>query len=149
MVDTLYVDTSAFVKRYDPSEEGAADVESRLRSARIGSSVLLYVETLSAIARKLREGHLDDERTQALRSRVHRDSQAVVRVQLSSAVLEEAGRLLFAHPLRASDALHLSSALVLARSGKEAIPLLTSDARLADAASAEGLRVERVTGSGS
>lgn len=145
MVDALYVDTSAFVKRYDPSEEGAPDVEARVTNARVSSSVLLYAETLSAIARKRREGRLDDDRTEALRGRIRQDYLETVRVQLSPAVLEEAGRLLFVHPLRANDAVHLGSALVLARTrGREDLPLLTADVRLADAASAEGLPVERV-----
>jgi hypothetical protein len=67
---------------------------------------------------------------------------------LSDGVVTDAERLLFRHALRASDAVHIGSALILARTLPRSVPLLTADARMADAPTAEGLDVERFIADG-
>jgi len=52
-----------------------------------------------------------------------------------------ARRLLGLHPLRAADALHLAAALVACDERPHALPFVTLDERLVDAARREGFAV--------
>jgi uncharacterized protein len=62
-------------------------------------------------------------------------------VELASPVFERVHGLLGRHPLRASDALHLASALLLGRRSPREVQFVVYDEKLADAARAEGLDV--------
>lgn len=62
-------------------------------------------------------------------------------VRPADLVLVRAERLLRIHPLRAADALQLAAALVAVSEDPRGSTFLTSDARLATAASREGFRV--------
>lgn len=143
MVGVAYVDTSAFVKLYDAAEPGAEALRLRLRATKAAASVLLLPEAMSAVARKLRLKQIDADAARRLRGAIGRDFQNVLKVRLGVPVLREAERLLFSHPLRSSDAIHLASALVLGRTREEPSQFLTADRALADAAVSEGLDVER------
>ncbi len=68
--------------------------------------------------------------------RVHAVAQAFTTVRLTEAVLQLAGHLPYRH-LRTLDSIHIASALTV-----EAGALITYDARQADAARLEGLRVD-------
>lgn len=144
MVAVAYVDTSAFIKLHDEREPGATEVREHVEDVRIASSVLLYAEAMSAVARKRREDELDDEEAEELRARIRRGYRRAAKVQLTMGVLRETERLLFAHPLRAGDAIHVASALVLGRTVDEEVRLLTGDIRMAQAASTEALTVVNV-----
>lgn len=63
-------------------------------------------------------------------------------LDLSDEIVGESERLLFRHPLRAGDALHLASALWLKRDLNQEVPLLTGDRALRAAADEEGMAVE-------
>ena len=55
---TLYLDTSALIKLYF-DESGSVDVRKRVQQASmVATSRIAYVETLGAVARKVREGNL-------------------------------------------------------------------------------------------
>lgn len=142
MVDRVYVDSSAFVKRYDPREPAAGAARARMRAATPASSVLLIAEIMSALARKLRSRELPAEHIGRLRREARRDYAALLRIELTGDILTETERLLFGHALRAADAIHLASALSLARDVGEPVSLLTADRALAQAAQAEGLAVQ-------
>lgn len=93
----------------------------------------------SPLARRHREGGLDDEG--------FRRAQAAFRNQWSGFVLLDlnetvAGELAIAHALRGLDAIHLAAAVALLRHVKAAPVAFTAfDVRLARAARAEGFRV--------
>ena len=57
----------------------------------------------------------------------------------TSAVIEEAARLIDRHPLRAYDALQLAGCLVASESMPEPVTFVCADTRLCDAAASEGL----------
>ncbi|MEX2556215.1 MAG: type II toxin-antitoxin system VapC family toxin [Actinomycetota bacterium] len=138
-----YVDSSVFVKLFDSREPGADAARRRIRASKPAASVLLLPEVMSALARKLRLRHLRPTAAARLRAEMEHDYSNVLKVQLTQSVLRETTRLLFSYPLRAGDAIHLASAVVLGRTRDEGIAFLTADEELAEAATSEGLEVER------
>ena len=136
-----YVDTSAYVKRF-AQEPGSRELGRRTRGVRLVSSVLLWPESMSAIARKLRDGDLTDRMASRLRSGISEDLDRILLVRTGPGVLSEAERLVFVRSLRASDAVHLGSALRVSSGRNGPLAFLTADHDLADAATQEGLAVE-------
>ncbi len=109
----LYLDTSALVKLY-VNEEGSESVRDATGRARlVSTSVIAYVEARGAFARRRREGglRLSDHR------RVIKDLDAdwphYVRLEASEPLIRDAARIAEVYGLRAYDAIHLASALLL------------------------------------
>src|SRR6266851_5473402 len=107
---TLYVDTSALVKRY-VGEVGTRWVRRALARPvrqRIYTALLAQTEVLSALQRKVREGALSAPEAQRLARRVQRHCAHRYRlVTITPARVTQVNALVPAHPLRASDALYL------------------------------------------
>lgn len=97
------------------------------------------VECTSAITRLLREGALDRTGAANAFERLHAIEEEWFELEPSVELREQACQLLRAHPLGASDALQLASALRLANDLGERLSMVCYDRRLADAA-----RTERV-----
>jgi hypothetical protein len=135
----LYLDTSAFVKLIH-KEEGSDRVRGALGQAKaVASSALAKVEVHSALARLRREGEGD----QVLRGWLSSFSDiwaGMARVSMDRAV-DAACVLCLRHPLRALDAIHLASALLLRAEGGLEVVFASWDARLKDAARQEGFLV--------
>jgi uncharacterized protein len=150
-VPAIFFGTSALVKRYDPAESGADRVRSLCRLASDSSALIARVtpvEVASALNCKRREGRLDTAGRDHLWRlfRAHwRDQYRTV--ALDEAIWVDAQRFLFLYPLRAYDAIQLSSALriagVLADLTTD-VRLCTADRAQAAAADGEGLTVELV-----
>jgi uncharacterized protein len=146
-VSTAYLDTSAVVKRYVRAEANSARVRS-LCSPPQRNALLLgratSVEVASALARRTREGTLSvAARVRRWRLfRLHWRSQYQV-VDLTDEIYARGEQLLFRHPLRAYDALHVASALAVQAALPEVgLQFWTADRQQAAAARAEGLAVE-------
>ena len=99
------------------------------------------IECVSAFSRLEREGLIAPasivgalERLRKLRGDWHE-------VQPAKAVRDAAMRLLRVHPLRAADALQLSSAVVASHHDPAAFDFVTLDARLSAAAQREGFNI--------
>lgn len=135
MTKVLYVDTSAWVLRYN----GAA-TPSWMKGVPF-SSVLVHPETHSALARKAREGSWSSAEQKRMRDQCRQDLDHVHLIELNPEIRALAERLLWQHPLRAADALHLASALMLATELNSAVTLATADVRLTKAARAERIDV--------
>ncbi len=134
----LYADTSALVKLY-VDELGSDAMLALVRDAdTVASSVLVWPELLATLARRRREGLLDDAEHTALRAAFVRDHDALVTVRLDARVLEIVARLVTNHPLRSADAIHLASALFLAEEGLP-VRFVCADRTLLGAARAERL----------
>ena len=144
-----FLDSSALVKRY-VTETGSAwirdltNLEARnpLIVARI-----TWVEVLSALARRQREGSLTpDDVTHAIRAFRYDLNMQYQVSEADPALAEAAGDLVISHPLRAYDAVQLASALRaqsnLARIGAPALTFLTADDRLLAIAQIEGLHTD-------
>jgi uncharacterized protein len=145
-VTAYFVDSSALVKRYVP-ETGSAWIRVLL-APKTGNSLLIaritWVEVLSALARREREGSLTlTDRTLIIqRFRSHLNNQYQV-IELDTTLAETAGQLVGQYPLRAYDAVQLASVLriqpAFATEQSTSLIFLTSDDRLNTIAQALGL----------
>lgn len=143
---SIFLDASALVRRYDRTEADASHVRAICAPSRghvLMVARLATVEIASAFGRKAREGAYDPQR----RDRAWRVFNGHLRYQyrvidVTDAVYALAERLVFAHPVRASDAVHIGCAVIAARELPDrALQFWTADRRQAVAASAEGLDV--------
>ena len=132
-----FLDASALVKAY-VRDAGTEDVRKLLRRTLAVSAVSL-VEVTSAIRRRAREGALSQPHADLVAAAVKADLRAMWIVEARRPVLEVAAALVGLHPLRASDAVQLASALTLAKRAG-AVTFVCSDALLTEAARKEGLR---------
>jgi predicted nucleic acid-binding protein len=97
------------------------------------------VEIASALARRCREGTLSRRDLERVLSVLRADLGSIPLVELLAEVSRSAVTLLARHPLRASDSVQLASCLHLRRHATDDVHLLAYDARLNNAARAEGL----------
>jgi len=136
-----YYDTSALVKQY-LQEAGSKLVLELLKSGeKVYTASLTYAETHAAFSRRTREGRLTRERTKRLALRFDKDWESYDVVVLSENVFRLARQMLYRHPLRSADAIHLASALLLARtSPRSSWSFVCADGRLCDAAKSEGFQ---------
>ncbi len=144
-----YVDTSALVKRY-VAEVGSGWVRRLLASPGqhvIYTCTLAQAEVISALQRRVREGHLEAPHAQRLsqRATVHFAQRYQV-MAITQAVVDQACEALQVHALRAADAIHLACALTIRRIAQEqGLPppsFVGADDALLAAAMAEGFAVE-------
>lgn len=100
------------------------------------------LESRSAIRRREREGDILGEDAGRILQQIDADSSSIFLVQLlTSAVIEEAARLIDRHLLRAYDALQLAGCLVVRHSPPGPLTFVCADVRLCEAGSLEGLTV--------
>ncbi len=144
-----FLASSALVKRY-VTETGSAWIRNLTDPGARNPLIITritWVEVLSALARRQREGSLaPDDVTQAIETyRYDMNTQYQVS-EMDPALAKAAGDLVIRHPLRAYDAVQLASALRaqsnLARIRTPALTFLTADDRLLAIAQAEGLRTD-------
>jgi predicted nucleic acid-binding protein len=148
-VSVYFLDSSALVKRY-VAEPGSAWIQA-ITAPKVRNKLIIarltWVEVLSAFARRQREGSFAPaDAATAIRSfRYDLDHQYRV-VEFNRTVVEVAGQLVGKHPLRASDAVQLASALqvlpTFASLKTVSSVFLSGDERLVAAAQAEGLNAE-------
>jgi len=136
-----YYDTSALVKQY-LQEAGSKLVLELLKSGeKVYTASLTYAEAHAAFSRRTREGRLTRQTARRLALRFDKDWESYDVVILGEDVLRLARQMLYRHPLRSADAIHLASALLLARTSPTARwSFVCADGRLCDAAKAEGFQ---------
>lgn len=144
-----YVDSSAPVKRH-LLETGSVWFQA-LAAPEAGNAIVTarisMAEVYSALNRRRREATLDT----ADYARIVADFHALcvtqyTLVELTALIVERARQLLEQHPLRAYDAVHLASALVvneaLMAADLSALTFVSADQRLITAAQTEGLATD-------
>jgi predicted nucleic acid-binding protein len=148
MVSVYFLDTSALVKRYI-DETGSAWLRAIVDPALSPFLVIsqLLVEVHSALNRRLREGTMSQGDYTRTKHAFRGDCQNEYNlIPISEAIVDLSCGLLERHPLRASDAIHLATALtsnqLLSNGDLPALTFLCADDRLLDAATAEGLGVD-------
>jgi predicted nucleic acid-binding protein len=149
---TYYVDTSALVKRY-VDETGSGWLRTMLSAEPMPSAIIVHlaiVEMTSALTRRLRERVLTPAEYAQLQNAFRSDCLDKYEIAIAVGnIIDQANRLLEAHPLRAYDAVHLATAVVanqrLVDNDLAPLVFLSSDDRLNDAASAHGLAVDNPT----
>ncbi|MGO9267837.1 MAG: type II toxin-antitoxin system VapC family toxin [Candidatus Binataceae bacterium] len=135
----LYLDTSALVKLY-ATEPGSVQTRRAVnRADQVASSLLAYVETRAAFARKKRMRQLSDAQLERSKRAFERDWHGFVRLPADIETVRRAGDLAEQFQLRGYDALHLATADLLSRQTGTHISFLGFDAALNDAASKLGL----------
>jgi predicted nucleic acid-binding protein len=148
-VTTYYVDTSALVKRY-VDETGSGWLRTALGAEPSPSIIIVHlavVEMTSALTRRLREGVLTTAEHAQLQNAFRSDCLDEYEIAIAVGnIIDQANRMLEAYPLRAYDTVHLATAVVanqrLVDNDLAPLIFLSSDDRLNDVASAEGLTVD-------
>lgn len=135
---TVYVDASALVKRY-VNEPGSAAVLSLLARDPVATSPLSEVEIASALARRYREGVLTRRDLERGMAALRTDIGSIAVIELVAEITHAAVALVARHPLRAGNSVQLASCLHLRRQATDEVRVLAFDARLNDAARAEGV----------
>jgi len=105
----------------------------------VATATIAYVEVHAGLARKRRAGEIAPHEYVEAGGAFERDWLGLLRVDLAEAVLAAARDMARRHPLRAADAIHLGSALVLVDRLGSAVTFVAADRRLLRAAAAEGL----------
>jgi hypothetical protein len=109
----LFLDTSAFAKRY-VAEKGSDKVLALCQKAdSLVVSVICLPELISTLSRLLREKRLAKADYRKLKADAMADLEDVDICQITSEVLGTVVSLLESCPLRAMDALHLACALTV------------------------------------
>jgi len=101
-----------------------------------------YIECLSALSRRQREGVLTSGDATKARAVLSALAAAWSEVQPTELVRLRAERLLSIHPLRAADALQLAAALVWAQETPRGLEFVCLDQNLREAALKEGFSIQ-------
>lgn len=135
----VFLDTSAFVKRYVSEAGTDAVLEWCDKATEIILSGIALPEIISAFCRLQREGKITDTQYRQLKSLLLADIEDVAICDLTPAVLGLAISSLEKNVLRGMDAIHIGSAIAL-----KADIFISADQRQLDAAARMGLRIESV-----
>jgi len=140
-----YFDSSSIVKWF--FDEPFMDLARSMKdSAEIAfTSLLAFPEVMSAVNRAWREGRCLKSEMELVREEFWRIWPNFQWIKVSEDLTHHAGRLIFRHGLKGSDAVHLASAILLKREGEE-IDLFFScfDKNLNQAARKEGFRIHEL-----
>ena len=130
---TLYVDSSALIKRYVAEDNSDAADAILLSDTEWVTGRHTFVEVLLAIHRRLGEAE-----RQVASAAFERDWQRTFVVALDDVVCRRAAELGIVTEARSLDALHLAAA---ERAGGRSVPLVTFDVRLGQAGRSLGFAV--------
>jgi predicted nucleic acid-binding protein len=134
-----FADSSALAKRY-VADEKSEDLEELLQNASsLAVSVLCLPEIISALCRRRREHFLTPSQYKAAKDALEADLIDASTIAVVDEVLLRSIVLLESFPLRASDAIHISSAILW-----QADLFVSADERQCAAAKASGLEVIRL-----
>lgn len=136
-----YWDTSAIIPLLLLEPQSEAIAEELERDPDLVVWRLTEVECASAIARREREGSLDEREASDATDRLAAIRSSSHEVQPSARLRATAIRLCRTHPLRAADALQLAAAIAACDGNPATLPFVTLDGRLAIAARREGFPV--------
>ena len=141
-MSSFFFDTSALIKLY-VEERGTSEVLGlidELGGDRIVILDITLLECRSAVRRRERDGDISGPDANRVLQQVHEDASTLYLVQpSSSAVIEEAARVLDTHALRAYDALQLAGCVTVRRRAPAPPTFVCADGRLCAAAEFEGL----------
>lgn len=146
MVNAYFLDSSALVKRYVP-ERGTnwiLSITDPTTDNNLVIAQITWVEVLSALSRRQREGSISGDRFNSTLEDFRQDFESLYQIiEVDRLLIERAGQLVVQYPLRAYDAIQLASAFSM-QSSLLQIPntqliFVSADERLIDVARNEGL----------
>lgn len=137
----IYLDSSALIKKY-VVEKGTSDVREFFAGGETPwTSKLSQAEVWSTLARRRRSGDLTATQYRAIARSFEQDWKAMAVVELNDEVMGMIRNLVERHPLRASDAIQLASAIWAKRGLAEPMVFVGADTTLLKAAEAVALKV--------
>lgn len=137
---TVYLDTSALVKRY-VSEPGSDEVVALTAAAEVAAtSLVTRAEAAAALARAVRVGALAPDGGRRAQRRFSQEWPNLVRIPVTEALIFRAETLAWDHGLRGYDAIHLAAALTWRDSVGQDVVVATFDRQLWMAAPDTGLQ---------
>jgi predicted nucleic acid-binding protein len=135
----VFADSSALAKRY-VADENSEEFDQLLgRATNLTVSVLCLPEIVSALCRRRREKLLTPTQYRVAKDALESDFTDITVVQITDEIIVGSVRILEAHSLRASDAIHIASAQTW---GAELF--VSADERQCKAAKGLGLQVVRL-----
>jgi len=135
----LYLETSNLVKIY-VLEQGTEKILNLVHEAEtVATSIVTYAESRAAFARKWREKDLGDKDHAKIKTDLRRDWNRYYIIDIFDETVNLAGDLAETHGLRGFDAIHLASAVILARAVDAPITFSSADLKLCQAAAKENL----------
>ena len=135
----LFLDTSAFIKRYVDEPGSDRVLELTAAANELGLSVMIVPESIATLSRLLREQRLSRVDYDALKKTILSDVDEVDLCDVTPSIVKYSITCLEHSPLRALDAIHLGSALAYRPD-----LFVSADRRQLLAAEHEGLHVEDV-----
>lgn len=137
----LYLDTSSLLKLFirEHSSEGVRDIVAR--AARRSTSRISTPEARGGLARAARGLRLTPDELHIAETELRSLFEGMQVVDVTAALLEDAGDLAVGYYLRGLDAIHLASAVTLQNALGEPITFSAFDDRLNQAAADCGLTV--------
>ena len=140
-----YFDSSSIVKWFfdEPSMDLARGIKERAEIA--FTSLIAFPEVMSAINRAYRSGRCSSSDMKLIKEEFSRIWLDFQRIGVNDGLIQHAGSLIFNYGLRAVDAVHLASALLL-RQESEGIEFFFScfDNTLNSAALKEGFKTHQL-----
>ena len=107
----LFLDSSAYAKRFI-EEEGSQKIDDMLLQASgLGLSIICFPEIISALARRLREKNISKRDYSLARQRLTEEISDIQIINITPQVVAGSVRLLESNILRTMDALHIACAL--------------------------------------
>jgi predicted nucleic acid-binding protein len=143
----LYLDTSAFLKKYF-REAGSDEIIARWKDATgIVTSSVAYAEALASIHRKKRDLKCSNDIFENIIHLFRRDWRSLIRVEVTDELNDWIDKMVSHYPLRGFDAIHLASALIVHDKLPEKFLFACYDNKLLQAAQSAGLQTlpERAT----
>ena len=135
----LFLDSSALAKRY-VQEVGTERVVVLCREAEeVVVSIIALPEVVSTLNRLRREGRLSQRDYHAIKQDILADLAEASVIEVTASIVDKALACLERSPLRASDALHIATAMEVS-----ADLFVTADRRQRQGATDAGLKVEAV-----
>jgi hypothetical protein len=142
----IFLDSSALVKRY-VEETGSTQVTTMVAEAEAAAvSRLAYAEVLSAITLRFKGGDISRRSLDKIKPALKADWERLIIIELRNPIWSLADRLIADHGLKASDSIHLSSALWLKQTLKTDLIFVASGVELLAAAQREKLKTTNPQG---
>ena len=135
-----YFDTSVIVKNYI-REAGSDRARQLLRSHRVVTSAIAAIETISAFRRNLASKAIDEAGYSVISKRFQKDRAKLAVLELSDNILASAEQYVDNYNVRALDAIHLATAMVMGVRFPKQLPFITSDSNQRAAGLQLGLKI--------
>lgn len=137
----IYLDTSALIKLYI-KEKGSDLLTNWTNSSRLEATALVtWVEIAAALAKGEQSGAITKTVAQTGWQQFMKDWHSIIVIEVSEALIRQAGDLAWKRQLRGYDAVHLASTLFWQQTTGESVSLITFDKQLWRAGKQEGLEV--------